>query len=393
MRLENIAYKAIDSAMVSLNTFCKSLSANDTGATGAHQSGILISTSAKDMLFSQDLSNEQILKKNVRITWQDESSTESCITYYKSKGEFRITRFGRNFPYLKPEQTGSLFVFTQQSEIDYSGFFLDSEEEIDQFLTAFGIGTTEINRLINTAEIQVEAQETLLINNFINSLDVDFPSSKVMAEAARNIQNEVYGNESFMITDPDRKILEWISMEYNIFKSLEKARYTAKLTEGFSSLEDFLESANRVLNRRKSRAGKSFEHHLAALFDANGIYYAAQARTEGNKKPDFLFPSQDAYNDVSYPTRKINMLAAKTTCKDRWRQILNEADRLRDQPKYLCTLQQGNSPQQLQEMQDENVFLVVPKPYISYYPREYRNRILTLAEFIELIKRIQEESD
>ena len=47
-------------------------------------------------------------------------------------------------------------------------------------------------------------------------------------------------------------------------------------------------------------------------------------------------------------------LAAKTTCKDRRRQVINEADRLRDKPKFLCTLQQGISPAQMDEMQAEN---------------------------------------
>mgnify|MGYP002868622352 CR=1 FL=1 len=111
----------------------------------------------------------------------------------------------------------------------------------------------------------------------------------------------------------------------------------------FKSVDEFVSMANQVLNRRKSRAGKSLEHHLAAIFDENHISYTAQAVTEGNKRPDFIFPSEAAYHDLSFPVQKITSLAAKTTCKDRWRQILNEADRLRDGKKYLCTLQQGIS--------------------------------------------------
>ena len=62
-------------------------------------------------------------------------------------------------------------------------------------------------------------------------------------------------------------------------------------------MDEFVRVANVVLNRRKSRAGKSLEHHLSAIFDGNGIEYSSQAVTEGNKKPDFLFPSQEAYHD------------------------------------------------------------------------------------------------
>jgi hypothetical protein len=53
------------------------------------------------------------------------------------------------------------------------------------------------------------------------------------------------------------------------------------------------------------------------------------------------------------------MLAAKTTCKDRWRQILNEADRI--PAKHLLTLQEGVSEGQFREMNDAGVRLVVPR--------------------------------
>ena len=161
------------------------------------------------------------------------------------------------------------------------------------------------------------------------------------------------------------------------------------IAKGFSSVEDFINVANMVLNRRKSRAGKSLEHHLAAIFDGNGISYTPQAITEGNKKPDFIFPSQQAYHDFDFPDEKLISLAAKTTCKDRWRQIINEANRLRERPKYLCTLQQGISPAQMDEMQDENVILVVPKPYISTYPADRRDRIWTLTKFVNYVKEVE----
>ena len=44
-------------------------------------------------------------------------------------------------------------------------------------------------------------------------------------------------------------------------------------------MDDFIMLANQVLNRRKSRAGKSLEHHLSAIFDENRIEYSAQAVT------------------------------------------------------------------------------------------------------------------
>ncbi len=384
------AGQAISSVLQSENSFCKFLSANDTGATGGHQSGILISKSAIKMMFTRkELEQECIPKRTVRINWQDVIETESSFTYYESKNELRITRFGRGFPFLRPEQTGALFVFTQQTVTDYSGFFLETDEEIEEFLNTFGISPTETNSLIDTGRITVETQEKLAIQEFISSLDVDFPTSDIMSAAARTIEEKVYDHREYILTNPDEKIISWTNMEYSLFRALEYARYGDIITKGFQSVDEFVRVANAVLNRRKSRAGKSLEHHLSAIFDGNGIEYSSQAVTEGNKKPDFLFPSQEAYHDYNYSTDRIVSLAAKTTCKDRWRQVLNEADRLRDKPKYLCTLQQGISGAQMDEMQAENVILVVPKPYITTYPKDRRDRIWTLARFVQYLKTIE----
>lgn len=383
------ANQVIQSVLKSELTFCKFLSANDTGATGGHQSGILVSKTAKDILFSQSLEGETILKRTAKIIWQNDLMTESSFTYYKSKNELRITKFGRGFPFIKPEQTGALFVFTKQSEDDYSGYFLETEEQIEEFLNAFSISPTQTNSLIDINRVQPEAQEKVAIQEFINGLQVEFPVSYEMSAAAREIQNKVYNHMEYVRVNPDIKIIDWTNMEYTLFRALEHARYGDIIAKGFSSVEDFINVANMVLNRRKSRAGKSLEHHLAAIFDGNDISYTPQAITEGNKKPDFIFPSQQAYHDFDFPDEKLISLAAKTTCKDRWRQIINEANRLRERPKYLCTLQQGISPAQMDEMQDENVILVVPKPYISTYPADRRDRIWTLTKFVNYVKEVE----
>lgn len=282
-----------------------------------------------------------------------------------------------------------MFVFTKQTDIDYCGYFLETDEEIETFLDTFGISPTETNRLIDITKMSSETQEKLAIQEFINSLEVDFPASDVMSASARYIEEKTYDHVEFIRTNPDRKIISWTNTEYALFRALEYARYGEIIKKGFQSVEEFVKVANAVLNRRKSRAGKSLEHHLAAIFDGNNIEYSSQAVTEGNKKPDFLFPSQKAYHDYSFSTDNIVSLAAKTTCKDRWRQVLNEADRLKNKPKYLCTLQQGISGAQMDEMQAENVILVVPKPYIETYPKDRRERIWTLSRFVQFIKKIE----
>ncbi len=372
-------------------TFTKFLTANDTGLTGGHQAGIYISKPSIQILFDEPGIRGQNKEKWVKVIWQDDFETNTRFIYYGqgTRNEYRITNFGRGFPFLRPEFTGALFVLIRINAENYKGYVLNTEDEINEFLGAFGLTPPETNRLIESKRIDASQREQTAIDEFINSLTVDFPSSDIMSAAARKISYTAMMKPTIMISDPDKAILQWVDQEYKLFRALEQERYGRTVANGFSSVDDFIALANQVLNRRKSRAGKSLEHHLAAVFDGNQIRYTAQAVTEGNKRPDFIFPSEAAYHDFSFPADRLTSLAAKTTCKDRWRQILNEADRLRDGRKYLCTLQQGISVMQMDEMESEKVTLVVPEPYISTYPREKQERIWSLRKFVNYVKEKQ----
>ncbi len=386
----DITTKAINAVLNGNPSYCKFLSANDSGETCGHQSGILISKSAKAMLWTDaEMKANHILKKYGRILWQDDYETDCTFTWYESKNELRITGFGRGKSPLTSEYTGALFVMIKDSEEDYRGYLLNTDHDIEQFLDTFGLTPAETNRPLEINRVNPKIREKQAIDSFIDTLKTDFPASAEMSRAARMIQYQVYLNRPLAVKDPDSILLRWTDQEYTLFRAIEHARYGNIVAHGFSSVDEFVVMANQVLNRRKSRAGKSLEHHLAAIFDENKISYTAQAITEGNKKPDFLFPSEDAYHDMTFAVEKLCTLAAKTTCKDRWRQILNEANRLRDKNKYLCTMQQGISAAQMDEMQAEKVILVVPKAYHSAYPKEKRERIWTIGKFVNYVKEME----
>ena len=337
----------------------------------------------------QEMMENHILKRYGKIKWQDSYSTDCTFTWYESKNELRITGFGRGKSPLRAEFTGALFILVKDSDDDYQGFILNTDDDIEHFLDTFGLTPAETNRPINLKMVSPEIREKQELDNAVLKFNGEFPNSFEMSQAARVIQYAVYMDRDLVISDPDTALLRWTDQEYTLFRALEHAQYGNTIAAGFTSVDDFVIMANQVLNRRKSRAGKSLEHHLAAIFDENGIQYTPQAITEGNKKPDFLFPSVEAYHDLSFSIEKICTLAAKTTCKDRWRQILNEADRLRDDNKYLCTMQQGISAAQMNEMQAEKVILVVPKAYHSAYPKEKRSQIWTIGKFVNYIKAME----
>ena len=238
-----------------------------------------------------------------------------------------------------------------------------------------------------TKNISVEEFTKKKIDEFIAKLEVDFPPAEQMSQMAREIHEIIFDHSEDVIKNPDKKLIQWIDMEYELFQCIERARYGEQIHKGFDTMQSFVELANSVLNRRKSRAGKSLEWHLSAVFDGNGLPYESQVVTEGNKKPDFIFPSGKAYHDPNYDADKLIVLASKTTCKDRWRQIINEANRVRDRNKYLFTLQQGISAQQLTEMQIEGVVLIVPESHRKNFPKEFRDEILNLKQFIALVRR------
>ena len=387
--MQNNAPDAIKVATLGQRTFCKFLSANDTDPKQSHQAGIYIPQNSSSILFDTPGIKGDNKDRFVSVFWHfDEEflSDDVRLIYYGrgTRNEYRIT----HTPLFRPEYTGSLFVLTQCDQENYQSFLLNTDDEINQFLDAFGLSPHETNCLINDDK---PSNGNDLIKAFIQQIDdkgIDFPDSNTMSAAARDICDTTASSRAMVLTNPDKKILDWTDMEYNIFKAVEYSRYGDVVSKGFHSVEEFVDMANQVLNRRKSRAGKSLEHHLAAIFDGNHLQYEEQVVTEGNKKPDFIFPSKKAYHDLMYPTKKLISLAAKTTCKDRWRQVLNEANRLKDDYKYLCTLQQGVSVAQLDEMHAEKVRLVVPKPYIKTFPEERQQDIWSLGKFIAYVQEV-----
>jgi hypothetical protein len=185
-------------------------------------------------------------------------------------------------------------------------------------------------------------------------------------------------------TTADVRLLRRRKCEFEIFRSIEQATWLPRIQEGFHSIEGFLGLANTILQSRKSRAGKSLEYHTAAILEEEGLFpgtaFVHNPLIETNKRPDFLFPSVKAYEDPAFPSSRLRMLATKTTCKDRWRQVISEADRIA--VKHLLTLQEGVSEAQFREMTEAGVRLVVPAGIHEAYPESVQPHLITLEEFI-----------
>jgi len=84
------------------------------------------------------------------------------------------------------------------------------------------------------------------------------------------------------------------------------------------------------------------------------------------------------------------MLAAKSTCKDRWPQVLSEAERL--EQKHLVTLEPSISEPQTDTMRDSGVQLVVPEYIQESYNESQRNWLWNLSDFLSLVREKQDSS-
>ncbi|MDP2414292.1 type II restriction endonuclease [Daejeonella sp.] len=382
--MSKIVDQAIATAEKSDKAFCKFISANDAGSTGAHQSGYYIPKNAVSLLFDTPGIKGQNKEKFVTIRWQNEFETSSRFIYYGvgTRNEYRITRFGRGFPFLSEDNVGDLLILCHIEGDHYEGYVLTSDEDTEAFLAALNIDINETNKLIskdNTASVEDRLLKCFLM--FVQSLGKQFPPTVLMASTARQCYNTSFGiTASTVRGNPDKNLLYWLEAEFELFKTIENEVYSDQIKEPFKNVEQLVIFANTILNRRKSRAGKSLEYHLEEVFRHFNLRFNTQVITEGNKKPDFIFPDADSYHNKAFDDNKLVFLASKTTCKDRWRQIINEADRI--PTKHLFTLQQGISKNQLEEMYAHDICLVVPKPYLTSFPVEYRSKIQTLESFV-----------
>ena len=144
------------------------------------------------------------------------------------------------------------------------------------------------------------------------------------------------------------------------------------MVEQGANVDGFIRFSLSVQNRRKARLGHTLENHLEAVFRASRISYVRGAVTENNPRPDFLFPSLEAYNAApATGAAYLAILGAKSTCKERWKQVLTEAARI--PRKHHLTLEPSISDRQTDQMKGTNLQLIVPSLIRGSYTETQRD--------------------
>lgn len=382
--------------------FClKRLSGNDTLANGAHQAGPYI---PKNFLFSVFPSINRTDVKNPDH-WLD-LAVDSHLdarsvraVYYNSRriegrangrDETRLTNFGGGASaLLDTESTGALTIFAFPLETGgeaTSCHVWVCRHETEEDIAEERFGPVEPGRFVIWYPGQSGLFPPFGAGDARCWLEPDripvewlakFPTGADIVRKTVELRPECG-------IPPDRRLLRRRECEYEIFRSVEEAVELPLIRQGFVTMDDFVSRAQTVLQRRKARSGRSLELHMREILIEEGFVegkdFEHGVQSAPDRRPDFLFPSQAAYRDLSFPADRLRMLAAKTTCRDRWRQILNEADRI--PVKHLLTLQEGVSEAQFCEMTRANVRLVVPAPLLQKFPSSIRQNIQTIKSFM-----------
>lgn len=241
--------------------------------------------------------------------------------------------------------------------------------------------------ILESIGIEVEQREENYLEAMLSRFGGGFPKTAEFSAYARETLDDIDPRD-----DPDAALMTWMEREEILFRTLERHLIEARLAQGFSGdkVEEFMQFSLSVQNRRKSRVGLALENHMEVVFTSQEIRCKRTAVTENKSKPDFLFPSQKEYHDASFNPLKLSMLAVKSTCKDRWRQVLAEADRIDE--KHLLTLETAISVNQTNEMQAKKLQLVLPRSLHDTYRTDQREWLFSLRDFTEVVRERQSSS-
>ena len=244
--------------------------------------------------------------------------------------------------------------------------------------------------ILEALGIEYSFDDDGLIDMLSQQFGNDFPTTRVFSDFSRAYH---FQTKRLTLADigPDMILLQWYETEEMLFRTFEKKLINQRLKDSFKTSDDFIVFAKSIMNRRSSRAGFALENHMEEILKIKGIRYSRGATTENKSKPDFLFPSIEQYRDDRFPLRLLTMLALKSTCKDRWRQALMEADRIQEM-KHLLTLEPSISENQTNEMKSRNLQLVIPLNLHETYTAPQREWLWSIQRFLDFLDRRQKEA-
>jgi hypothetical protein len=126
-----------------------------------------------------------------------------------------------------------------------------------------------------------------------------------------------------------------------------------RVVKNFIPLYEVMRDASQ---QRRTRVGSGFEAHIKAMLDAGNIPYVEQM-VVSTRRPDFVLPVRELYEKGSVDAL---VIAAKTTLRERWKQVGMETRNCRV---YLATLDEKITLSAVNEMRGLNIHLLIPEAF------------------------------
>lgn len=386
--------------------FYKRLSHNDISWAnqGTHQGGVLIPLGATTF-FGIDHGAERIFKCTWHSLEQSTITTESRVKIYNggnraNRPECHFTRLPRQ---IFQDLTSGGYLFLVESETGFQCLVLsnENEHELEELLEWLNIPTT-LWGVTNAPQDDIEEifrREATSAYTLAGGL----PSTNVMANLTWDFADRAFlalvNEPNFPLSTNTRSLntgmskrpgdlIRWLhsSIEFKLFRHIEEIHYpiqfiqvlqdhyssddltwphlTIAATSGLNSLIDV---GKTITQSRRARAGKSFEHHIARILSRENLQFHQQV---GAERLDFLV---EASNGDSI------RVSAKTTARERWRQVPSEC--------FFLTLDAAITLETIDYLEQNFITLVVPE-YDKREILKFANteRVISFHDFLCHIK-------
>lgn len=411
--------------------FIKKMALNDwewTEKSNKHQNGPLIPTAVRDSGFfpplepqSRKPGEKPILMAQFNVLWpQTGEILEARLAHYTSKNEAHLTHvprslftgispasfviFGRKknsrvgeYPYqavIIDSASDDAYTLTDLFELHpmfLSGIFLPRKiiksyqdrilDFIEQALAAFNGGDLkeftkqhaslpEPNEMAMLAQNKFKKQNAKILD--FNPFSMDNPGDCLM-EISRGIELEIF--REYELRQRSLELIHVILGDDPKKNTIESV--FRKIIYEFPRIDKILLSASQT---RKARAGRSFEYHIETMLVDGKIPHKVQMIMSSKRRPDFILPTFELYNKKDRPSEHALVLSAKTTLRERWKQVQNEINNC---DLYLATVDDKIAENAIASMSEAGIRLVVPESLKSSPITAYKGQdnVISFKEF------------
>ena len=389
--------------------FLKKLSRNDRSWAdgGSHQNGVLIPKKIRSTDFFPSFVQGHYVQFS--IDWPESGvSRRARYAHYESKNEYHLTGIPKEeFADLSPRSFLLISKHRYRNDDIWKAITIDSHSEEYDYIERrlelpieFSCDIIEPYLLHDriaseTGELISEIYSALQHGTLAKLIEIyKLPSTNEIAKEAREEYLISTGNESldpFVLYNPGDALREiTLDRQFKIFKQYERRLIAAKLIDlliGNRTNISIEELAEIIITRiddvyklmletsqsRRSRVGKSFEIHIAAMMKDGDIPFTEQPIIS-KRRPDFVLPDIEVSIDQSL------ILAAKTTLRERWQQVINETQYRQI---FLATVDDKVTSSVIEGLESVGVNLVVPESLKSSQDTEYQNypNVWTFKDF------------